>query len=199
MFWLEDGHQLNRIFALTNFRPSKLTITIRYSDWWFWESNARLKMSQKWLANFSGPPGLRELRVEYETLSWKKDSMLAIVTRNKDWRLNVRDGGHLSAKDTQLEEWSWTGPSKLGGETWNHHGEGDSVEYIVVTDTWKYVEGPIPETILQKQTEFQDVAFGGDDAWSEADSDEEEEGQEEDAEADMDEDMEEDSEEDEER
>ncbi|KAJ4396100.1 hypothetical protein N0V93_000317 [Gnomoniopsis smithogilvyi] len=173
MYWLEGGRAINRLFANANFRPSKLTITIRYSDWWNWEGNARLSMRQDWLANFKGPPGLRELRVEYETISWKKKEMLAIVTRNKDWRLAVRDGGHLSAENTHLEEWCWTGPSRLGGRTWAHHGEGESVDYVVVTDTWKYSDGPVPEDILHKQAEFQNDESDEDDAWSEAESDDE--------------------------
>lgn len=120
-------------------------------------------MREDWLEKFRGPPGLRELRVEYETLTWKKAEMMAIVERNKNWMLNVEDGGHLSAEDTQLEEWSWTGPSRLGGRSWRHHGEGNSVEYIVVTDTWRYVEGPIPEDKVQKQQVYTEPAFDSDD------------------------------------
>lgn len=163
MYWLEHGRDLQQIFANPKFRPSRLIITIRYSDWWWWESNAPLRMKEDWLANFRGPAGLQELRVEYETLTWKKAELLAIVERNKKWMLNVGDGGHLSAEDTQLEEWSWTGPSKLGGRSWRHHGEGDSMEYIVVTDSWKYVEGPIPEDKVQRPQAYPDPEFDSDD------------------------------------
>lgn len=166
MYWLEDGLELNRILANANFRPSRLTITIRYSDWWWWESNEKLKMREDWLARFDGPPGLRELRVEYETLAWKKAELQAIVARNKKWRLGVRDGGHLSAEDTQLEEWCWTGPSDLGGQTWNHHGK--ELKYVVVTDIWKYAEGPIPEPTLREQEAYQPLQSDSDDAFDAA-------------------------------
>lgn len=158
MYRLEGGDDLNRIFNNNNFRPSRLTITIRYSDWWWWESNEPLRMSQRWLRVFNGSPGLRELRVEYETLKWKKPGMDAIVARNKRWALKVRDGGYLSAETTKLEEWSWTGPSRLEGKTWDHHGEGDMIEYVVVTDTWKYREGPMPEDVLQRQAGFDEAS-----------------------------------------
>lgn len=125
-------------------------------------------MSDAWLRAFEAPPGLRELRVEYETLVWKRAPRLdAIVARNKRWRLRIRGGdddddnksggsggrtgGHLSAEHTQLEEFTWCGTSRLGGRTWEHHGEGPTVEYVVVTDTWRYVEGPIPEDALRWQ------------------------------------------------
>ncbi|KAF2094269.1 hypothetical protein NA57DRAFT_18581, partial [Rhizodiscina lignyota] len=136
MYWIEDGSNLAKIFRLRNFRPKRLTITFRYSDWWYWESNEDLRMSEEWLARFDGPPGLKELCVEYETLAWKKSQLDAIVARNKDWKLAVQDGNHLSAADTKLEEWKWNGPSKLAGQTWGHHGDSDTVEYVVVVDRW---------------------------------------------------------------
>ncbi|RAR10744.1 hypothetical protein DDE82_001135 [Stemphylium lycopersici] len=159
MYWLEDGQNTFYLFSLPQFRPTQLTITIRYSDWWNWEHNAPLSMKEGWLRFFKGNPGLRELRVEYETLSWKKDEMMRIIQRNKGWKLPVRrEGGdlnahelegYLSAEGTQLEEWKWRGPSKLDGETWVHHGTADTIEYVVVTDTWKFVEGKLGEKELE--------------------------------------------------
>lgn len=96
-------------------------------------------MSESWLKRFNGPPGLRELVVEYETIIMKKAQMDAIVARNKKWKLGVRDGGHLSAENTQLREWRWHGPSMLDGQKWGHHGKGDTIEYVVVVDRWLYV------------------------------------------------------------
>jgi hypothetical protein len=159
MFWLEDGPQLFYLSSVPQFRPTQLTITIRYSDWWFWEDNEPLRMNEGWLRYFEGNPGLRVLKVEYETLSWKKAEMMRIVERNKKWKLPVRrEGemfqankleGYLSAENTALEEWKWKGTSKLGGETWSHHGTGDKVEYIVVTDTWKFVEGVLSDKEME--------------------------------------------------
>jgi len=159
MFWLEEGNQLFYILSIPQFRPTQLTITIRYSDWWFWESNAPLSMEEKWLRYFEGNPGLRVLRVEYETLSWKKAEMMRIIRRNKKWKLPVRrEGGnfqknelegYLSAENTELKEWTWKGPSKLGGRSWMHHGTEDKVEYVVVTDTWKFVEGELTEKEME--------------------------------------------------
>ena len=116
-------------------------------------------MSEGWLRFFKGNPGLRELRVEYETLSWKKDEMMRIIQRNKHWKLPVRrEGGnlkahelegYLSAEETQLQEWKWKGPSKLDGVTWAHHGTADEIEYVVVTDTWKFVEEELEEKELE--------------------------------------------------
>lgn len=187
MFWLEGGRGLTRIFNNANFRPSRLTITIRYTDWWWWESNEKLTMSVEWLRNFNGPPGLRELRVEYETLAWKKAQMDRIVERNRKWRLQIRDSGHLSTERSELETWAWTGPSKLDGQTWDHH-VGDTIEYVVVTDTWRFVDGDIPEDVLQSQNayEVEHSKSESDDAdgWEDEDMSEEQDDDEDDDEAD---------------
>ncbi|KAL1794197.1 hypothetical protein ACET3X_007618 [Alternaria dauci] len=159
MFWLENGHELFYLFSVPQFRPTQLTITIRYSDWWFWENNEPLRMDEGWLRYFEGNPGLRVLKVEYETLNWKKAEMMNIIERNKKWKLPVRrEGGafqsnqlegYLSAEGTTLEEWKWKGASKLGGKKWSHHGTGDEVEYVVVTDTWKFVQGELSENEME--------------------------------------------------
>ncbi|KAK1986428.1 hypothetical protein LZ30DRAFT_582054 [Colletotrichum cereale] len=175
MFWLEEGHNLAFLFSQPRFRPETLTVTVRYSDWWHWEHDEPLRMREDWLRGFRGPAGLRELRVEYETLAGKRDEMMRIVERNKRWKLAVggkkrvwRDengvdgeeveeedeGGYLSAEGTRLEEWRWTGPSRLGGREWAHHGEGDTVEYVVVTDTWRFVEGPMGEADRARRVEL---------------------------------------------
>ena len=147
MYWLERGDKLQDLFSMPEFRPSQLTITIRYSDWWWWENNHPLRMAVDWLRDFKGSPGLRKLTVEYETRTKKKDEMMHIVLRNKTYKLPVRRSdsdsfeGYLTAQNQPLKEWKWTGTSKLDGTFMAHHGTGDTMEYIVVTDTWKFVEG----------------------------------------------------------
>ncbi|KAI9688763.1 MAG: hypothetical protein M1822_001120 [Bathelium mastoideum] len=113
-------------------------------------------MRDTWLRTFRGPPSLRTLVVEYETLTWKKQQMEPIIARNKQFKLPIysepsatgmleAEGdnqpiGYLSAENTKLEEWKWKGPSKLDGKTWNHHGEGETMEYVVVVDRWEFTE-----------------------------------------------------------
>lgn len=161
MYWLEGRLNLSYLLREPKFRPEQLTITIRYSDWWYWESDTPLRMSEDWLRKFCGSPGLRKLRVEYETLVGKKDEMMKIIERNKTWKLPVEDDeGHLSAEGTQLAEWKWNGTSKLGGKEWTHHGPGDTVEYVVVTDTWRYVERPMSEEDASRRETPVEALFG---------------------------------------
>ena len=117
-------------------------------------------MQDTWLQDFCGPPSLRKLTVEYETLTWKKTQMERIILRNKKFKLRLQDEGnergsedsvnnpdlrgYLSAEDTKLVEWKWTGPSKLDGKAWHHHGSGETVEYVVIVDHWQFVQGDLP-------------------------------------------------------
>ncbi|KAI8299082.1 hypothetical protein K4K61_010944 [Colletotrichum sp. SAR11_59] len=178
MFRFENGTELHRLFHQPNFNPEKLTITIRYSDWWYWESDTALRMKEDWLRRFSGPAGLRELKVEYETIARKRDAMMKIVERNKKWKLSVGDseeGGHLSAEGTKLVEWRWHGKSALGGTKWYHHGDGDTMEYVVVTDTWRYVPGLMSEEDLKKREILPPEHYPAQDSDDSDRSDEEEE------------------------
>ena len=120
-------------------------------------------MSERWLALFNGPPGLKELCVEYETIAWKKNQLDAIVARNKNWKLALQDGNHLSAEGTKLSEWKWMGPSKLGGRSWRHHGDTDTVEYVVVVDRWILKDGHMPAEDKAKRIDRFGAVDGDDD------------------------------------
>ncbi|KAF9735973.1 hypothetical protein PMIN06_002517 [Paraphaeosphaeria minitans] len=203
MYWLEDGSNLRRIFSQPQFRPSELTITIRYSDWWWWEEDAPMTMKETWLRIFIGSPGLRKLRVEYETLSWKKEEMMRIVERNKKWKLPVRSDvdlngfqGYLIAEKTPLLEWTWKGTSKLDGQTWRHHSKGEkedgTVEYIVVTDTWDFVQGSLDTEELRGRGLLDEYKYENDDEDDENDDENDDEDDDEDDDDDEYEDDEED-------
>lgn len=96
-------------------------------------------MDDDWLKVFSGPTSLRELIIEYETIERKRDEMMQIIQSNKKWKLHMQNGGHLSAENTKLRQWTWTGTSNVGGQRWSHHGDGDTINYVVVEDRWLFV------------------------------------------------------------
>jgi hypothetical protein len=117
--------------------------------------------------------------------------MMRIVERNKKWKLPVRrEGGgqqhwegYLSAENTKLEEWKWHGTSKLDGQEWSHLAKSDTVEYVVITDTWKFVEEQLTPEELGRDTtheEYRDFSehdydnYDVDDVYWEHDDDEEE-------------------------
>lgn len=141
MYELESGRTLNALMSNANFLPRKLTITVRYSDFWNWEFYRRLRMAEEWLKTFQGPPSLKELVLECETVDRpsKREELMKLVHRNKTYRLRLRDGaGHLSAAETKLAEWRWQGSGRLGGQVWPHARLNDTVDYLVVVDRWTW-------------------------------------------------------------
>lgn len=148
-------------------------------------------MSEAWLKYFSGPPGLRELVVEYETIGRKRAQLDAIVERNKKWKLRLQDrSGHLSAENTQVKEWKWMGRSDLDGQHWVHHGDQPTMEYVVLVDRWVFVEEEMDNKAKDKSItdwglygeEFSDNVDDDGDSEDETDEEDDEQDAEEDEE-----------------
>ncbi|RAL02797.1 uncharacterized protein BO80DRAFT_18374, partial [Aspergillus ibericus CBS 121593] len=94
-------------------RPRKITLTLRHSDWWFWERNEELGIDpfragrvsarqmrsgsgqgqkggqmddRAWGNQFVNVPGLETLVVEFETVMRKRDQLDWIVQMAAGWR-----------------------------------------------------------------------------------------------------------------
>lgn len=102
---------------------------------------------------------------------------MRIVERNKGVEVGVGGGeGYLSARGTGLEEWRWRGTSRVGGRTWGHHGGGETVEYVVVRDRWRWVEGEMEGSGEWDSDEEEEEVYSEeeDGDWSGEDGEEEE-------------------------
>lgn len=109
---------------------------------------------------------------------------MRIVERNKGVEVGVGGGeGYLSARGTGLEEWRWRGTSRVGGRTWGHHGGGETVEYVVVRDRWRWVEGEMEGSGEWDSDEEEEEVYSeeedGDWSGEEGEDDENESGEEE--------------------
>ncbi|WPH01195.1 Hypothetical protein R9X50_00403100 [Acrodontium crateriforme] len=161
MFWLERefigkvDHFLGRFGAA----PRVLTLTLRYTDWWNWESNQDLYIDTKWVqALLDSPtlPRVQELRLELETTESKMAQLRPIVENIRHLEPLVRrtlggkdDIRHCWTLQTSPPEKTWSGPGCLGPQTarhqrqrthnWTTKGEG-TLKYRIVTIVWKSVE-----------------------------------------------------------
>ncbi|KAF2428295.1 hypothetical protein EJ08DRAFT_680633 [Tothia fuscella] len=82
-------------------RPKRLTITIRYTDWWHWEKNFPLRFyNTAWMENFQVPSCVEELVTEFETRNGKRAEMDSLVRDQASrWRFEVGD----SVKSNDVE------------------------------------------------------------------------------------------------
>ena len=113
---LESGHPLRQILTLQHFHPRSMTITIRHTDTWYWESDTPLRIASRWVRDSRFPDNLRELRVELESLERRKDQVDYMAAQMVEkWQFVRRDNSWLSAKGSPVKIMRWSGSSTWGG------------------------------------------------------------------------------------
>ncbi|KAJ5494347.1 hypothetical protein N7463_010434 [Penicillium fimorum] len=113
--------------------PKKMTITLRHTDWWFWENNDPLGIdpfrpgrtraaqmgeavspedaARSWGNRFSSIPCLEELVIEFETIMRKKDQLDAIIQQALEWKFPMQadNGLYLVADHKSKSVYTWAG------------------------------------------------------------------------------------------
>lgn len=131
-FWLEGAHGgFTGFVRLWNIaRPTHLKITIRHSDWWWWEVGEPIALDAKregrpsaqhysrpsdlfepesWGARFRDIEGLDVLQLELETLEYKKTELDAIVDRVQGWQFPLGDSRVLLPNASKTKRTGWVG------------------------------------------------------------------------------------------
>lgn len=68
-------------------RAKHIKITVRHTDWWYWESNVPLAMKSQWVDNLKFVAGLQSLEVELETIERDKAQVSFLFNVDKLWIL----------------------------------------------------------------------------------------------------------------
>lgn len=136
---LEASNPLNQILQLDNFHPSHITIVIRHTDWWNWETDAPLVLRGAWVNHCILPNSVRVLSMELESLERKKIQVDNIATgMAKSWRFKRFDGSVLSPVETERTITRWTGSSIWEGSRWiRDETKPDLLDYYVLTLPFK--------------------------------------------------------------
>ncbi|THV94224.1 hypothetical protein D6D26_07871 [Aureobasidium pullulans] len=139
LYILENGARLQEILNLKFFYPKVITITIRHTDWWFWESDDNLRLDATWVDFCRFPNSLTELRVAFESLERKKDQIDDVARQAaKNWIFRRRDDTELSAERCQPEIMKWSGKATWGHRRWVRDETGpNKLDYYVSTVTWR--------------------------------------------------------------
>ena len=141
LYALENGQRLQDILNLKFFYPKVITITIRHTDWWFWESDNNLHFGATWVDFCRFPNSLTELRVAFESLERKKDQIDDVVKQAMEgWVFRRKDDTELSAKNCEPEIMRWSGSATWGHRRWIRDETGpNKLDYYVSTVTWRPV------------------------------------------------------------
>ncbi|KAJ9132231.1 Alanine--tRNA ligase, partial [Coniochaeta hoffmannii] len=138
MYKLEGGH-LAALLGTPGLRPRRVTLTVRHADWWFWESDERLRVEgQQWLEGVCGQlrASVREVCIELESLERKKDQVDEIARQMRErWFFKRGDGEGLFADVSGRadEVTRWSGTSTWNGRRWvrDETAEGRLDYYVV--------------------------------------------------------------------
>ncbi|KAM0321728.1 hypothetical protein ACHAQA_009967 [Verticillium albo-atrum] len=119
MYKLEEGG-MERLLKTPFFQPRSITLTIRHTDWWFWEDDNPLRFQGAWIKSACAvlPNSVREIRIELESLQRKQNQVDDIATQmTQRWFFKRPDGAVLYA-DGVTEVSRWTGRSTWHQQQW---------------------------------------------------------------------------------
>ncbi|KAI1773104.1 hypothetical protein F4818DRAFT_118132 [Hypoxylon cercidicola] len=138
MYKLEEG-SLAVLLRTPGLCPRRLTLTIRHTDWWFWEDDTPLRFEATWIKAVCDvlPSSVRELCIELESLERKKDQVDSIAEQMREkWFFKRMDGAALFPDVTggNVEVSRWSGTSTWHNKTWTRdETEPGRIDYYVVS------------------------------------------------------------------
>lgn len=161
-----DRGRLREYFLKTpaapgDFQPRMLHVTVRHTDWWNWENEAPLHLKDPWVQALLDSPDLRStqtLRLELETLDYKVDQLAPILERIKAFEsaeieTHIIDGKPAKTKFVltgQPETYTWEGPSNINQQQFDPYADRTTLQYHVVTLTWKLHFPDIPNGFIPR-------------------------------------------------
>ena len=139
LYALEPGNDLQEILDMEYFHPRTLTITVRHTDFWFWESDVALHIDADWVNDCRFPDSLQQLKLQFESLERKKsqvDSLASQVVNS--WHFLRHDGTMMVSDMASIAQTRWTGSSTWEGQRWlRDETRPEELDYYIVTVTFR--------------------------------------------------------------
>lgn len=140
MYWLEgklcsNSALLDSVQVLFSGLET-FAVTVRHSDWWFWESDDPLVLKVDWVRELLRSRKVRhvkELRLELETLERKMGQLRPILAELE----GLMGEGERFECVMPHEEWTWSGPTDLGGHESAVYRGLKRLDYRVVRVRWR--------------------------------------------------------------
>ncbi|KAM7208357.1 hypothetical protein V8F20_001335 [Naviculisporaceae sp. PSN 640] len=132
--------------------PRRFTLTIRHTDWWWWESDRPLRFEGLWLSRLKNdylPSSIREIHIELESVERKKEQIDAIAKQMAEkWYFVRKDGVALfpdvTGKSVEIDRWS--GSSTWQGRTWTRDESAPGrIDYYIATVVFR------PEVVVKRR------------------------------------------------
>jgi len=139
LWLLEPGIELSRLLSIPHFQPLHVTITLRHTDWWYWEQDEVLRINAEWVEKCRFPLSVKSVRMELESLERKKsqvDSLAEQMARH--WQVARADGVKFeAASPSPSDVMRWSGTSAWGDERWlRDETRPGQLDYYVAAVIW---------------------------------------------------------------
>jgi hypothetical protein len=158
MFALEEDNLTELLHRWQpRFHFKHLTLTLRMTDWWFWEDNNPLGIGYPFALRFQLPDTLDEFNLDLEVRNGKKNELVQ-DSGVEDWVFQVFQTP-TSADETPTHITSqkafrfvtksastWIGPSRIDGVEYAHHApeyngtpglSANDMLYYILTLKWR--------------------------------------------------------------
>ncbi|OGM40784.1 hypothetical protein ABOM_011129 [Aspergillus bombycis] len=136
---LEPGDRLQQTLYMLPFFPRKITLTIRYTDFWFWEDDEPLRIDATWVNKVRFPHSVSRFCIEFESIERRKNEVDYIAREAAEkWYFRREDGLLLIPYAGDGSVLKWTGSSCLGNQRWiRDEVRPGELDYHVRTATWR--------------------------------------------------------------
>ncbi|CRG83610.1 CRAL-TRIO domain-containing protein C3H8,02 [Talaromyces islandicus] len=140
---LEDPARLQELLSLAGFEPRVVTITLRYTDFWYWEEEIPLHIDARWVNTVKFPRSVAAIKMDFEMIDRRKTEIDFITdVAVQKWTFRREDGVVFVASPQDVMTSRWTGSSTWGNRRWiRDESRPNEIDYYVKTVTWK----PAPE------------------------------------------------------
>ncbi|KAF5601384.1 hypothetical protein FPANT_1755 [Fusarium pseudoanthophilum] len=142
MYRLQENG-LQEVLRTPHLAPRTITLTIRHTDWWYWEEDEPLHFDGNWIEGVCQvlTPSTTQFCIELESLERKKDQVDKIAKQMVDsWFFKRPDGVVLYAdtSDANRKVSRWSGSSTWHGQRWiRDETEPHKLDYYIVSITFR--------------------------------------------------------------
>ena len=148
LYNLEPGTKLQSLLDIPHLNIKCITITIRHTDFWFWERDAPIYIRSDFVKRCRLPDSVTELRMELESLERRQPQIEEIAQKMRSsWAFRRHDGKLLIVNQgSQDEVMRWEGSSTWNDNRWlRDETKPDTLEYYVQIVRFKVSSNPAAE------------------------------------------------------
>lgn len=158
-----------------DFQPRMLHVTIRHTDFWYWEHDAPLKVKDEWVQALLNSPDLRStetLMLELETLDYKVDQLAPIVEHIRNFESEEKETHLVDGRPTKTKfvlagepkTYNWEGPSNINRQSFPPYVGKDKLKYHAVILTWRLQFPDIPAAFVPQLRRAPRIVIASEDA-----------------------------------